>query len=298
MAAIQCPKCGLQKDVPDEFRGRPVKCPKCATEFRIPGTRGLVFLLAYMAVFVALGGLSYVCFHFLTREHGAAIPSEQARNGDNPGQTDEERQAKEEQRRQELAARTKAQEQTRLDEERKAEEARKKAEEEKLAQERQRQEKLAREEQERKEKLAREEQERRVAARKDPKLTPTLDEVDRAPDTFFGQCVVFDRVKVKSGSIEKHKEVGRFTVGVAAMRGDKFFSRVPLNSLFFSTSDRIGNDLLNALLSSDDFYRLKLYCEIRKFDKKWPPAKLLPEAYIYKVEAYNLMGQLRKTFEE
>jgi hypothetical protein len=45
------------------------------------------------------------------------------------------------------------------------------------------------------------------------------------------------------------------------------------------------------------FPRVRLYCEIRAFEKK-PGAKPVPQAHIFKLQIYNSQGSLVKTWEE
>lgn len=46
MAMIQCPQCGTEYDVPDDWEGRKAQCQNCSTRFRIPQKQSPVITLA------------------------------------------------------------------------------------------------------------------------------------------------------------------------------------------------------------------------------------------------------------
>ena len=174
----------------------------------------------------------------------------------------------------------------------------KEAEEKRLAEqkEKDRLDQLAREEQAKKEAAARKEAERIAALKRNPGTTAALEDIAAAPDRFLGKYLTVERASIKLAAIEKHKELGKFTVGVTSERGT-YYSRVPLGGLILSTSDKVGFLMQKQIDGTDNFYRFKLYCEIGKWGKK-ETAKTWPEVYIYRVEAYNRMGQLQAVMEE
>jgi hypothetical protein len=86
----------------------------------------------------------------------------------------------------------------------------------------------------------------RAAEKVSPSLVPKMEDVDNYPYKFYGKFVRFQETKISGSFIEKQKDVGRFTLGVTSAR-DKFFSGVAFNRLFFSTSDKMANGLLDNL---------------------------------------------------
>src|SRR5262249_7549224 len=126
-------------------------------------------------------------------------------------------------------------------------------------------------------------------------LSATLEEVDTAPDKFFGKRLYFDDVRLKFSAIDKVKDLGRFTLGVTSTRG-KYFSRVPLGSLFFSASDQLVKDMQKDEALFEKLPRVRLYVEGQTFEKK-AGARALPEGKIFKVEIYNRVGNVVRTWD-
>jgi hypothetical protein len=199
-----------------------------------------------------------------------------------------------------VAARKKAEEEAQQEADRQRLEAQRQKEEEakRLADQKEKEllEQQAREEQRKKEEAAKKEAERQQALKRNPKITAALEDIAAAPDRFVGQYVIVERTSIKLAAIERHKELARFTIGVTSDRGT-YFSRVPLSGLIVSTSDKLGATMQKQIDGTDNFYRFKLYCEIRKWGKK-ENSRTWPEVYIYKTEAYDRMGQLTRVMEE
>jgi hypothetical protein len=72
---------------------------------------------------------------------------------------------------------------------------------------------------------------------------------------------------------------------------------VPLGGLIVSTSDKLALTMLKQIDGTDDFFRYKLYCEIRKWGKK-ENARTWPEVFLYRLEAYDRMGNLTREMAE
>jgi hypothetical protein len=191
------------------------------------------------------------------------------------------------------------------------EEARQEAERQRLEAERKKQEEAKRlaeqKEKDRLDKIAQEaqrkkEEQERIAAEKLAKLkrnpsAAALEDVESAPDRYLGQFLVFDRVSIKLATMDRHKELGRYTIAVTSQRGT-VYSRVPLGGLVVSTSDKVAMLMLKQIVgNADDFFRFKLYCEIRQWGKK-DGTRTWPEVFIYRLEAYDNMGNMTRVMEE
>lgn len=216
---------------------------------------------------------------------------------------DEARLAAEKKAAEEKAARDKAEALARQQEdERKA-----KAEKDRLAREaeqraveekkeKERQEKLAREEKERKERLAKEEAAKLRLELMNPKLAASPEEVEKFNDKFMNKRLYFDNVRLKEGSLDRHKDLGRFTLSVTSKAGN-FYSRAAVGGVFFSMTDQLAADITKEWTLVEQFPRVRLYCEIRPWERK-AGAKPIPEAHIFKIEVYNTQGSLVKGWEE
>lgn len=216
---------------------------------------------------------------------------------------DEARLAAEKRAAEEKAAREKAEalarqqedeRKAKADKDRLAKDAERRALEEKK--EKERQEKLAREEKERKERLAKEEAARLRAELMNPKLAATPEEVEKFNDKFMNKRLYFDNVRLKEGSLDRHKDLGRFTLSVTSKAGN-FYSRAAVGGVFFSMTDQLAADIIKEWTLVDQFPRVRLYCEMRPFERK-AGAKSIPEAHIFKIEVYNTKGTLVKGWEE
>jgi hypothetical protein len=194
----------------------------------------------------------------------------------------------------EALARKQQEEQARAEKERLQKEADQRA----LAEnkERERQERLVREEKERKEREAKEEAARVLFEKRNPKLTATPEEVDGDPEKFFGKRLYFDNVRLKADAIKKPKDMEVYTLGVTS-KGNKYYSPVVLASIFFSADNHLVQAVQKEWDLVEMFPRVRLYCEIRSYEKK-PGAKPLPQAHIFKLQIYNTQGSLVKTWEE
>jgi hypothetical protein len=149
---------------------------------------------------------------------------------------------------------------------RRLEEERQRQEEERLAQEQERQ-RQKNDERERQGMLMLQEQERILAAKKNPQLAATLEEIDKSPDKFYGKILTVDRVVVKGTAIDRHKDLGRYTLGATTERNN-YYSRVPLSGLLLSTTDKLAADLQRKIGTVEPFPRVKLYCEVRKWERR------------------------------
>jgi hypothetical protein len=194
----------------------------------------------------------------------------------------------------ELARQKEAERKAREEKERLRKEEDKRALEEKK--ERERQERLAREEKERKEREVKEEAERRHAEKFNPKLAATVEEVDSAPENFFGKRLYFDNVRLKESAIDKAKDMDLFTLGVTSKAG-KYYSRVVLGNVFFTADSRLIADIKKEWFRFEEFPRVRLYCEIRSYEKK-AGSKPIPQAHIFKFEVFTAAGTSVKSWEE
>ncbi|MBY0521882.1 MAG: hypothetical protein K2R98_00700 [Gemmataceae bacterium] len=321
MIAITCPRCGLSREVPETYQGKPVKCPRCAFICGVPSSqpskslplpkleqkpkvlprrRPIGLAIGIAVAFVGIATASY--FVFLVDEKPPEKPDEpkpvakvvSKKSNDEPtafdtrSQEDPAKKKEEDLKKKEADRLAKeAAERARKEEERRALEEKK---------ERERHEQLAREEKERKEKLAKEEAARLLFEKRNPKLAASLEEVDTAPDKFNGKRLYFDDVRLKFSAIDKVKDINRYTLGVTSSRG-KYFSRVPLGSLFFSASDQMVRDIQKEEALFEQFPKVRLYCEMQMFERK-TGSRPLPEGRIFKIEIYNRVGNVVRTWEE
>jgi flagellar biosynthesis GTPase FlhF len=266
-----------------------------------PGSARFVFALGWLLLLVLVGAGSYLGVSLLVNretDRGTPAPSlpPPARTSTEPVP---EKRPDTPTKADDPDARTKAEEAARREKERQEADRKKQQEEaqarEKAAQELEQQ---AREEEKRKQKeeQARIEAEKLLALKRNPPRAVSLETIDRAPDRFYGEFVRIDRVSIKLEAIEHHKDLGRFTIGVTSELG-QYYSRVPLGGLVVSTSDRLGKQMQLHLQRSDEFYRCKLFAEVRRWQKKGG-TQSWPEVYVYRLEAYDRMGQLTKALEE
>lgn len=328
---IQCPLCGFHKEVAVSFGGREVKCPHCETKFNVPlpqvttmeavprqkpkaapqadgmtpkqqprrrGTWGVV--VAGLVILLAAGGTAAYLVYFrggpevtegprpasqtAPETSADSRPAADKKAGDDPAARDAEA----------LAKKQEEERQARAEKERLQKEADKRAQEEKK--ERERKERLAREEKERKEREAKEEAARLLFEKRNPKLTASPEEVDNNPDKFFGKRMYFDNVRLKAEAIKKVKGMEQYTLGVTSKAGN-YYSPVVLGSIFFSVDTQLIENVQKEWDLVEMFPRVRLYCEIRAFEKK-PGAKPVPQAHIFKLQVYNTQGSLAKTWEE
>jgi len=197
----------------------------------------------------------------------------------------------------EAAAKAKADAEAKLEAERQ-EAARKQEEEDRLAKEKEKErQELALAAKHKQEELDRLDAERLAALKRNPKVTAALEDIERTTEKYLGQYLTIERVMLKIGAIEMHKDLGRFTLGVTSEQG-KYFSRVPLNGLIVSTSEKLGKEIQKEITASDDYYRFKLYGEVRRWQKKAGMGPAYPEVYLYRLEAYSRFGKLTKTLAE
>lgn len=190
-----------------------------------------------------------------------------------------------------------AKEKRRIEEERLKEEAERKRKEE----ERQLAEKKAREEREEAERRREmEEAEKRIAEKK------RLEELDRErkrnspssalvymvsdnPGSYDGRFVKFDKVRVH-GDVDKEDE-GNYRVGITDSRGE-YYTSVGLysNEIKFICSSKIANGV-RALTAADKNLSARISCEINTRGEQ-------AVATIYKMEFYNLGGNIGQTLED
>jgi hypothetical protein len=260
------------------------------------GTGQFVLLLAWLVLLVFIGAGSYLAVsHFVWQKRAAKaepspVPPPPATQPPPPPPTepektmdDPDRQKKEEEARQE-AERQEA-------ERKKQEEAKRLAAEK----EKERLEQQAREEQRKKEEAARKEAERLLALKRNPPVA-ALEDIETAPDKYVGRFVTVERVTIKLAAIERHKDLGRFTLGVTSERG-QYYSRVPLTGLLVSTSDKLAMLMQKQIDGTDNFFRFKLFCEVRRWGKK-DSTRTWPEVFVYRVEAFDRMGNQTRVMEE
>ncbi len=154
---------------------------------------------------------------------------------------------------------------------------------------------IAKEEQQKKEEKARVAAEKLAALKRNPPVA-ALEDIESAPDRYLGQFLLIERANIKLAAIDRHKELGRYTIGLTSERGS-YYSRVPLSGLIVSTGDKVATTMLKQIDGTDNFFRYKLYCEIRKWGKK-ENARTWPEVFIYRLEAFDRMGNLTRVMEE
>jgi hypothetical protein len=296
MPVIRCPRCGHGGEVPEVFRKKSVKCRKCATVFRVQGSRFFLKVAAGLLAVLLIATVSFFALQLFVRkmrdavtpvpgeatEVAAAVepdPSAQAKGaGDGSKQADELTQVAEELQSVE-GLRDKLQ-----------------SEQAALAKEKSQLERTAKEIQEKKARLAREEAELKTsAARKNPPLAK-IEDIARVPDPYFGQLLAFEGATIQVKTLEKHKDVERVTLSIVSKSGT-YYSRVPLGGLFFTTTDTIAAALPKHINSDSGVANVRLYCEIQKWEKKSAPGRFLPEARIYRVELFTIHGDLAKTLE-
>jgi hypothetical protein len=264
-----------------------------------PGSTNIVLVLAWVVLLALIVAGSYFAVSkFLGNQRtskadptptASAAPTEAERTAPAVHVTPED-----------PAARKKAEEEAKLEAERQRLEAeRKKQDEAKLLAEQKEKERLdqiAQEEKRKKEEQARIAAEKLAALKRKPPAA-ALEDIETAPDRYLGQFLMVDRVNIKLAAIDRHKELGKYTIGLTSERGT-YYSRVPLNGLIVSTSDKLAMTMLKQIVDKgDDFFRFKMFCEVRKWGKKENP-RTWPEVYIYRLEAYDRMGNLTRVMEE
>lgn len=296
MLALRCPRCGHGGQLPNVPREAAVKCRQCGTIFQAHSRRWLFRALLVLPVFLLLGAGSALLFHLRGRS-----PETTPMPGDDPGHA---ARATEPIAAVDLAAARQAAEaraeRERLDGEQRALEALRdklNATKANLERERQGLEKQDRDFQDRKAKLAKEQAElQATAARVHPAVMLKPEELERTAEKHLGQFVVCEGAAIQGKVIEKYKELDRYTVTVVSRGGGTFYSRVPLNGLFFSTTERIALALPRLLNNEGTLTNIRLYCEMRKFEKK-SAGKALPEAHIYRLELFTTSGDHAKVIE-
>lgn len=298
MAVIDCSQCGYRAELPAGYRGW-LKCGKCGKPFRVGGSPLLAVAL-WLLLFGIVGGGSYLGVSlFKERGQVAVVDPTGKSDGRTPTQPEGPSPATQT-RKDDAEAKRQAEEQARLEAERlKKEEADRQQRLEEEKRERERKEQQAREEEEKrkKEEQAKLELENLLALKRNPPLSASLEDVEAAPDKFTGKYLSIDRVTIKLNAIDRHKDLNRITLGVTSERG-KYFSRVPISGLLISTGDKLGLELQKGIEAGEDYYRFKLFCEIRKWQKKGDAAKSYPDVHVYKVEIYSRTGGLTKRLEE
>lgn len=301
MAAIPCSQCGYSAEVPAGFNGW-LQCGKCGKPFRVGGSAiagPVVAMLLWLLLFGIVGGGAYLgVMYFKDRGQVAVVdPTEkiEERPPTQPISPPPTVPAKED-----AEAKRLAEEQAKLDAERRRKEEENKQRLEEERRERERKEQQAREEEEKrkKEEQTKLEMEKLLTLKRNPALNTSLEEVEATPDKFAGKFFTIDRVAIKvGGGVDRHKDLNRFTLGVTSERG-KYYSRVPLSGLLVSTGDKVGLELQRSLDASEDYYRFKLFGEVRKWQKKGDAARSHPEVHVYKIEIYSRTGRLTKQLEE
>ena len=266
------------------------------TSRRRPGLAKPAVLLGWLALAVFAGAGSYwTVSKFLTgpgsRPATEAEVVAELRPATKPAEPEEDAEAAAQAKARAEAAAQKALE--------RKEAERKKAEDERIAQEqeKERQEQLALAEKRKQEESAKLEMERLAALKRNPKATASLEDIERSTEKYMGQYLTVDRVILKVGAVDMHKDLARFTLGVTSEQG-KYFSRVPINGLIVSASEKLGKEIQKEITASDDYYRFKLYAEVRQWQKKPGAGTPYPEVYLYRLEAYSRGGKLTKTLAE
>lgn len=282
MPTFHCPRCEIRKDVGAELAGKTVRCPRCGDMIAI-GPRRRVWWLALLGL-VALGaGGGY----FLTRPQPSEEPGDLAPVADAAAA---ERQAEVERQQAEAAQLARQRQQLEADRKQLAEE-RQQLESDRAAVAKQRED-VARESALLKESLARLEAERLQAARRQPGLVATLEDIDRAPEKFMGKLLVIEDALIHTDRIEKHADLGRVTLGVTSRAG-KHFSRVPLNGLLISTSEKLAADIGKTPMSG----RVRLFGEVRTWSRKGSD-RSYPEVHVYRIEVPGSLGGVGHSLEE
>jgi hypothetical protein len=308
MPLVVCPACGHRGNTPTNFRGHQLKCSRCGKPFQVefpetaPRRRWLartVSLVLGLILFLAVGVGSFLAFSYVKDWIEAQRGNEPEQVEEPPPPTEKEKTPDDDEKKAEREAKRKAGEAKRLELERK-----KKDEEEKQRQleaekkkDQERREQEAREEQRKKEEEAKREAERLLVLKKNPTVTAMLEDIERAPDKYYGQYLTVKDVAIKPQAIDRNKDLARFTIGVSSERG-KYYSRVPLGGLLVSTGDKIGGILQKTVDESDNYHHFKLYAEIRKWQRKSDPNRDYPEVFIYKIEIYRRSGALYQVLEE
>jgi len=298
MPALRCPACGYSGQLPNVPREAAVKCRQCGIIFQASRPRWLLRGLLALPVFLLLGAGVSLLFHLQGRPSKAPeAASDAQRDAEARPPTDSDRSVVEQYAQRAAdhrAERGKVEAELRELETTRARLSSAKAalDQERLDLDRQTKELL-----DRKAKLALEQAELKAsAARTSPALTLKLEELERAPDKYFGQLLVCDGATIQGKSLDKYKELDRYTVTVVSRAGT-FFSRVPLNGLFFSTTDRIALALPRLLNNEGALGNIRLYCEMRKYEKKSANGKVLPEAHIYRIDLFTTNGDHAKVLE-
>ena len=181
----------------------------------------------------------------------------------------------------------------------------KKAELEKQAamEEQQRQDKLERQRLEREQQQLDELQQRRLATeeqqrikeRQYPSLHPWIEDIENYPEKFFNKFVRIEKVKLSGGGIKREVDLGRFVIAVRSERG-RYYGAFSFGAVFFSTSDRIGNALLDDLPEGTEFFDVTLFCEVLSHKRQFAP-RAVPEINVYHIDVYNRGGKLSKSFQ-
>lgn len=298
MAAIECSQCGYSAELPAGYRGW-LKCGKCGKPFRVGGGPLLAMLL-WLLLFGIVGGGSYLAVAFFKENGQVAVVDPTGKSDDSQTTPPAGPAPVEPTRKDDAEAKRLAEEQARLAEERRKkeeEDRQQRLEEEKRERERREQQAREEEEKRKKEEQAKLELEKLLALKRNPPLTASLEDIEATPDKFTGKYLSIDRVTIKVNAIDRHKDLNRFTIGVTSERG-KYFSRVPISGLLVSTGDKLGLELQKSVEASEDYYRFKLFCEVRKWQKKSDATKSYPDVHVYKVEIYSRTGGLTKRLEE
>lgn len=281
MAAIQCPSCGHHGEVPDTFRGQSVRCPKCRGKLKVPERFPLLAIL--VVAVLLLGGAAAGYFFLLKKDVVEESPPPVAEAPPPPEPSPAEKKP-EPVTKQEPEVIVKKSDDPPKDDEARLEEARKK-EEERLALEQARQEKERKEREAAAAKLQ--------ALKRNPPLSAQLEEIEKEPVKFVGKYLTVDRISVKMSAIDKHRELGRYTLGVTSQAGT-YYSRVPLGGLVVSTTEKAAKQLVEKAGVLDVLPRIKLFCEIRRWDKG---GKAYPEVFAYRIEIYDSAGRVDAVVE-
>ncbi|MCB9953266.1 MAG: hypothetical protein H6824_20015 [Planctomycetaceae bacterium] len=129
--------------------------------------------------------------------------------------------------------------------------------------------------------------------RENPTLAPQVEDVANFPRRYIGKFVRFKGVQVL-GDIERDKYVGNlFCVPLFSSR-DKYFTGSG-DELIVTTSDRMAESLLNTLDDDEKFFNCDVYCEITQIMRF---NQMVTHAKIYKIEVYDLGGNIGKVFNE
>jgi hypothetical protein len=294
MPVIRCPMCGNGGEISSLPRNGMLKCRNCGTAFPIRRPRRLPPLLLLIGAMVLVGGGVYLAVRAMTlhldREETALADGGDSRKVGSTGPAADSS----------ATPKSSADDRRKIEEEERALEAKRRTlqtEKQSLEKEQSQLEQQLKQLRQQKAQLAREQAELRAATeRRNPTTTAKIEEIAKVPELHYGQFLYLDGAKVSTKTVEKYKELDRFTVSVYSATGIHY-SRVPVAGLFFSITDTIAAALPMHANADGLLSKVRLYCEVRKWERKASPGKSVPEMHIYRIDIFTLTGELAKTLE-